>query len=36
MDPDPGLDPDPAIFEIHLQDASKTNFSTQFFLLVTF
>jgi hypothetical protein len=39
------MDPDPAIFAIDLQDASKkltskmpakNNFSTQFFLLVTF
>jgi hypothetical protein len=31
------MDPDPAIFVIDLQDASKkTNFLAQFFLLVTF
>jgi hypothetical protein len=31
------LDPDPSIFIIDLQDASKkTNFLTQFFLLMTF
>ncbi len=31
------LDPDPAIFVNDLQDANKkTNFFTQFFLLVTF
>jgi hypothetical protein len=42
-DPDPRIhaspdaDPDPAIFVIALQDASKkTNFFTQFFLLFTF
>jgi hypothetical protein len=36
LDPDPY--PDPAIFVIDLQDASKKvpNFSTQFFLLFTF
>jgi hypothetical protein len=32
MDPDP----DPAIFGIDLQDASKKPFLTQFFMLITF
>ncbi len=30
------LDPDPAIFVTDLQDASKTNFLTQYFLIITF
>ncbi len=39
MDPDPDLDPDPAIFVIDLQDASKklifnTIFSAYYFLKV--
>jgi len=36
MDPDPDSDPDPAIFVIDLQDASKKLILAQFFLLITF
>jgi hypothetical protein len=37
MDADPDVDPDPAIFDIDLQDANKkTNFFKQVFLLITF
>jgi hypothetical protein len=37
MDADPDVDPDPAIFDIDLQDANKkTNFFKQVFLLNTF
>ncbi len=31
-----GVDPDPAIFVIDLQDVSKKLILTQFFLLITF
>ncbi len=35
MDPDPDLDPDPAIFVIDLHDANKKHIFWKVFLLIT-